>query len=81
MKNLKTYRWKEFKRKNELIPRHEKAWNTNKILFQYKAYNMDPNNETPFKCLPNALLKMYGDRSKGKKYYIGKIANGGMAYI
>ncbi len=42
---------------------------------------MDPNNETPLECVPNALFKMYGDKSKGTKYYNGKIANGGMEYI
>ncbi len=33
------------------------------------------------KCLysvPNALFKMYGDKSKGSTSYNGKIANGGM---
>ena len=42
---------------------------------------MDPNNETPLECVPNALFKMYGDISKGKTYFNGKIANGGMEYI
>ncbi len=37
-------------------------------LFQYKAYNMDPNNETPLECVPNALFKMYGDKTKAKNY-------------
>ena len=27
--------------------KYDKARNTNKTLFQYKAYNMDPNNEVP----------------------------------
>ena len=39
---------------------------------------MDPNNETPLECVPNALFKMYGDKSKGKTYYNCKIANGRM---
>ncbi len=55
--------------------------NANKNIFQYKAYNMDPNNETPLECVPNALFKVYGDKSKGKTHYDGKIANGGMDYI
>ncbi len=42
---------------------------------------MDPNNETPLKCVPNALFKMYGDKTKGKNYLNCKIANGGMKYI
>ena len=45
--------WKGFlkvkrENKNELI--YDKAWNANKNLFQYKAYNIDPNNETPLEC-------------------------------
>ena len=78
----KTYRWLGWtydKNKSEVI--YHKAWNANKNLFQYKAYNMDPNNETPLECVPNALFKMYGDKSKGKTYYNGKIANGGMEYV
>ncbi len=46
--------------------KYDKAWNANKKLFQYKAYNMDPNNETPLECVPNALFKMYGDKTKEK---------------
>ncbi len=42
---------------------------------------MDPNNETPLECVPNALFKMYGDKSKGHKYYIAKNSNGGMEYV
>ena len=42
---------------------------------------MDPNNETPLECVPNALFKMYGDKTKAKNYYNGKIANGGMEYV
>ena len=61
-----TYRWKgRFSRDNGII--FDKAWNANKNFFQYKAYNMDPNNETPLECVPNALFKMYGDKSKGTK--------------
>ena len=77
--NDKTYRYRGAIDKKEIV--YDKAWNANKNLFQYKAYNMDPNNETPLECVPNALFKMYGDKSKGKTYYNGKIANGGMEYI
>ena len=42
---------------------------------------MDPNNDVPLECVPNALFKMYGDKTKGHKYYISKIANGGMEYV
>ena len=80
--NDKSYRWKGlFKDKTNNVIKYDKAWNANKNLFQYKAYNMDPNNETPLECVPNALFKMYGDKSKGKTYFNGKIANGGMEYI
>ena len=45
----KTYRWKgRFERGNDI---YDKAWNANKNWFQYKAYNMDPNNETPLECV------------------------------
>jgi hypothetical protein len=50
-------------------------------LFQYKAYFMDPNNETPLQYVPNALFKNYGDKTKEKSYYDGKIANGGMESV
>jgi hypothetical protein len=70
----KTYRYRGAIDRKEIV--YDKAWNANKNLFQYKAYNMDPNNETPLECVPNALFKMYGDKSKGSTYYNGKIANG-----
>jgi len=75
----KTYRYKGAIDRKEIV--YDKAWNANKNLFQYKAYNMDPNNETPLECVPNALFKMYGDKTKGKNYFNCKIANGGMEYI
>ena len=34
----------------------DNAWNANKYLFQYQAYNMDPTNATPLECVPNALF-------------------------
>ncbi len=48
---------------------------------KFSAYNMDPNNKTPLECVPHALFKMYGDKTKPKNYYNGKIANGGMEYV
>ena len=48
----KTYRYKGAIDRKEIV--YDKAWNANKNLFQYKAYNMDPNNETPLECVPNA---------------------------
>ena len=63
----KTYRYRGAIDKKEIV--YDKARNANKNLFQYKAYNMDPNNETPRECVPNALFKMYGDKSKGSTYY------------
>ena len=41
----KTYRYRGAIDRKEIV--YDKAWNANKNLFQYKAYNMDPNNETP----------------------------------
>ncbi len=61
--------------------KYDQARNANKIYFNTKAYNMDPNNEVPLECVPNALFKMYGDKTKGKCYCNGKIVNGGMEYI
>ena len=75
----KTYRYRGGIEKKDIV--YDKAWNANKNLFQYKAYNMDPNNDVPLECVPNALFKMYGDKTKGHKYYIAKIANGGMEYV
>ncbi len=44
---------------------------------------MDPSNdsEVPLECVPNALFKFYGDKSKETTYYNCKIANGGMEYV
>ncbi len=42
---------------------------------------MDPNNETPLECVPNALFKMYGEKTKAKIYYHAKIVKGGMESI
>ena len=83
--DAKTYRWegaiKEFaqgKYQNDNPYIYDKAW---QMVFEYKAYNFDPNNETPLECVPNALFKMYGDKSKGKDMFVSAIANGGMEYV
>ena len=57
-----------------------KAWNNNKIV-KYHNYDFDQNDETPFECVPNALLKSYGDRKAGRSKYIAAIADGGIDYI
>jgi hypothetical protein len=58
--------------------KYDKAWNANKKFISIQTYNMDPNNEVPLERVPNALFKMYGNKTKGTYYYNGKIANGGM---
>ena len=50
----KTYRYRGSILIGKDAIKYDKAWNANKNLFQYKAYNMDPNNETPLECVPNA---------------------------
>jgi hypothetical protein len=75
-----TYRYRVSIFNEKDAVKYDKVWNANKNLFQYKAYHMEPNNETPLEYVPNALVKMYGDKTKGKYYYTGKIANGGMEY-
>ena len=65
--NSKTYRYRgAIDKKDDIV--YDKAWNANKNLFQYKAYNMDPNNDVPLECVPNALFKMYGDKTKAVSY-------------
>ena len=49
------------------------------ITFDYHGLNLDKNNETELDCVPNALLKCYGDRSKAG--FVRVIADGGMAYV
>ena len=63
--DTKSYRWKgavkEFvdgRYSNENPYIYDKVW---QMVFEYKAYQFDPNNETPLECVPNALFKMYGD--------------------
>ena len=71
----KTYRWlgatKEFADGSFIQDTMilDKAW---QMVFEYKAYSFDPNNEVPLECVPNAIFKMYGDKSKGKGYYTGR---------
>ena len=72
----KKYRWKGFSkvsRDKSYNIMYDKAWNANKNLFQYKAYSMDPNNETPLECVPNALFKLYGDKSKEQNIIMVKL--------
>ncbi len=70
----KTYRYRSKLHIGNDTFKYDKAWNTNKNLFQYKAYNMDVSNKTPLECVQNALFKMYGDKKKQKNYYNGKIS-------
>jgi hypothetical protein len=42
----KTYRYRGSILIGKDAVKYDKAWNENKKLFQYKAYDMDPNNET-----------------------------------
>ena len=58
------------------IFKYFKAW---QMGFQYHAWNLDINNETPFECVPNALYKVLGNRESGK--FDAKIANGGIEYV
>lgn len=59
--------------------RYFKAWNH--MAFDYKGFNLDLNNETPFQCVPNALFKLYGNKEIKDWNYDAKIANGGIEYI
>jgi hypothetical protein len=38
-------------------------------------------DRVPLECVPNALFKKYGDKTKEKTYYNGKIGNGRMEYV
>jgi hypothetical protein len=56
-----------------------KAWN---MGFKYHGYNLDLNNEIPYKCVPNALVKMYGKKdTKRRDEYISAVKNGGIEYV
>jgi hypothetical protein len=57
-----------------------KAWGAN---FKYRGFkfNVDMNDETPFECIPNALVKMYGNREAGRTKYISPVVKGGIDYV
>ena len=56
-----------------------KAWN---MGFEYHGYNLDLNDEIPYKCVPNALVKMYGKQdTKRRDEYISAVKNGGIQYV
>ncbi len=50
--------------------------------FKYHGYNVDLNNEIPFECVPNALVKMYGKQdTKRRDEYISAVKKGGIDYV
>ena len=50
--------------------------------FKYHGYNVDLNDEIPFECVPNALVKMYGKQdTKRRDEYISAVKNGGTDYV
>ena len=56
-----------------------KAWD---MGFKYHGYNLDLNDEIPYKCVPNALVKMYGKKdTKRRDEYISAVKNGGVEYV
>ena len=71
------YRWKGGK-KTPIGIEFMKAW---KAQFKYHGFKVDLNDETPFECVPNALVKMYGNRDAGRSKFISGIANGGIDYV
>jgi hypothetical protein len=57
----------------------DKAW---QMQFEYRnGLNFDNNDEYEWKCVPNALYKMYGDKSNGRDKFIKVVADGGIEYI
>ena len=52
------YKWTGAERLNDNI-KYFKAWNSN---YNSHNFNLDMNNEIPFECVPNALIKSYGNR-------------------
>ena len=71
------YKWTGAKRVNDDI-KYFKAWNTN---YNYHNFNLDMNNEIAFECVPNALIKSYGNRQAKNREFIAKISKGGTNYI
>ena len=50
--------------------------------FKHHGYNLDLNNEIPYKCVPNALVKMYGKQNtKQRNEYVSSVKNGGIEYV
>ena len=41
--------------------------------FKYHGYNVDLNNEIPYECVPNALVKMYGKQEEMNIYLLLKM--------
>jgi len=59
--------------------KYYKAW---QMGFKYHGYNVDLNDEIPFECVPNALVKMYGKQdTKRRDEYISAVKNGGIDYV
>jgi hypothetical protein len=65
-KDTDYYKWKGAEKTEEKGIIYMKAW---QCKFVHHGFNVDKNDETPFECVPNALFKMYGDKTKGKTYY------------
>jgi len=76
-KDANYYRWKGGKKDNSGME-YMKAWGAN---FKYHGFNVDMNDETPFECIPNALVKMYGNREAGHTKYISPVVKGGINYV
>ena len=57
-----------------------KAWGAN---FKYHGFKVDMNDETPFECIPNALVKMYGNKDVNgrSQKYISAVCKGGIDYV
>ena len=76
-KDANYYRWKGVVKDNSGIE-YMKAWGAN---FKYHGFNVDMNDETPFECIPNALVKMYGNREAGHTKFISPVVKGGIEYV
>ena len=81
--NTDVYRYtggkKEFNENGHMKIKYYKAW---QMGFKYHGYNVDLNNEIPYECVPNALVKMYGKQdTKRRDEYISAVKNGGIEYV
>ena len=78
--NKNEYRWEGVEKhyhnnKNDELF-YYKAWDSE---FQYFGYDLDINNETPYQCVDNAIVKMYGNRETSKRDgFLAWIADGGI---